>query len=643
MCYCAWHFFPYISALSDVNHLSEVHYQAVVCVKHIVTQYFDKKYPISIRHIYNSNFTNSIRIFNIPKDRGMLITDIIVKELTYGMSWPGIVWYITKKNMKYLLKITTHDKPLQLILMISINNNDDLENSLIEVWSLLEFYNFQQNLGSSTKIILVLPKISKMFKTLFYQVIYDFFINNKVYNFVLLSPFSQFIRNQVKSKRKLHIGFEIYTWFPFENATQCGRFEGMTLLDEWNQNDSGKFEHGRNLFPSKLLKAFNGCPILYKRELNYNAASKVEWHLLKSVFNSLHVIPMKSMHNNATDVFLFKTGNIILTELTLLILERKIQTIISFPHLLSEIHWYVPCPKLIVRHGNFYKVFTASVWFVFFITCILSAGITVLIHRSVGCDSLYYRNFSYSCYCIWAVVTSVSVPEMPNTSRLRIFFFMWVCYCLVISTVFQSFFTSFLIDPGQERQISTLEELLSKNLTPFIDFETSMVWFTNLTDGTDLGIKSIERKFNVSMFSIKMFFKIEDSAVAASDLDMKLQMPIFLSGIKPCSFLYSALSSCSAHFLPTSAYHEIFNFQVLKFFEAGLFIKLVDNFTSSNPGSVENVTGIVVDKLIIQKEDGYFIFSTQHLGGVFYIYLCCNFLCFIVFLAEVLSFKIKSL
>jgi hypothetical protein len=47
---------------------------------------------------------------------------------------------------------------------------------------------------------------------------------------------------------------------------------------------------------------------------------------------------------------------------------------------------------------------------------------------------------------------------------LRFFFISWVMYCLAVSSVFQTFVASFLVDPGLETQISTVEDILSSGL-----------------------------------------------------------------------------------------------------------------------------------------------------------------------------------
>jgi hypothetical protein len=53
---------------------------------------------------------------------------------------------------------------------------------------------------------------------------------------------------------------------------------------------------------------------------------------------------------------------------------------------------------------------------------------------------------------------------MPKTWKLRIFFLIYVCYSFAMSTVFQAFFVSFLVEPGYGGKISTFQELLDSSV-----------------------------------------------------------------------------------------------------------------------------------------------------------------------------------
>ena len=46
--------------------------------------------------------------------------------------------------------------------------------------------------------------------------------------------------------------------------------------------------------------------------------------------------------------------------------------------------------------------------------------------------------------------------------------------------MFQSFFTSFLIEPVAQKQISSFEELMGRGLALFGEVEQTMAWFPDL-------------------------------------------------------------------------------------------------------------------------------------------------------------------
>jgi len=69
-------------------------------------------------------------------------------------------------------------------------------------------------------------------------------------------------------------------------------------------------------------------------------------------------------------------------------------------------------------------------------------------------------------YNAWSIFIGVSVPEMPRSWKMRIFFLIYVCYCFAMRTVFRtSFFVSNLFqEPGYEDKISTFQELLDSSV-----------------------------------------------------------------------------------------------------------------------------------------------------------------------------------
>jgi hypothetical protein len=81
----------------------------------------------------------------------------------------------------------------------------------------------------------------------------------------------------------------------------------------------------------------------------------------------------------------------------------------------------------------------------------------------------------------------VPVNTQPRSAPLRLFFFCWVCYSVAISTLFQAYLTTFLIEPGYEEPIKTLQQMLTSDLK-FGYIDEQEVLFNNVPDSVDSAI-----------------------------------------------------------------------------------------------------------------------------------------------------------
>jgi hypothetical protein len=79
-------------------------------------------------------------------------------------------------------------------------------------------------------------------------------------------------------------------------------------------------------------------------------------------------------------------------------------------------------------------------------------------------ESNSYTNIFSVMSNIISVVLSLSVSKHPHSAPLRLFFFCWVCYSIAISTVFQAYLTTFLIEPGYVEPIKTVEQMLASDM-----------------------------------------------------------------------------------------------------------------------------------------------------------------------------------
>jgi hypothetical protein len=107
--------------------------------------------------------------------------------------------------------------------------------------------------------------------------------------------------------------------------------------------------------------------------------------------------------------------------------------------------------------------FSVPVWVTMVIVLFLVSVVFCLLGKKFK-GGRSFTSWSSSLYNTWAVTVSVPVTEMPRSIVLRLTLIGFVWYCFAMSTVFQAFFTSYLVDPGYQKQLTTLEEILESGI-----------------------------------------------------------------------------------------------------------------------------------------------------------------------------------
>ena len=106
---------------------------------------------------------------------------------------------------------------------------------------------------------------------------------------------------------------------------------------------------------------------------------------------------------------------------------------------------------------------------------------------------------------------------------------------MILSTIFQSFFTSCLVEPGSENQISDMEELMSNDLTYFAEDELFAVWFYNTSETI---VDALHKRVNTTRNAIDLFLQLRESTLFSVELDVKTRLQSFYSrGPRPCNFV----------------------------------------------------------------------------------------------------------
>ncbi|KAJ4439600.1 hypothetical protein ANN_07728 [Periplaneta americana] len=322
---------------------------------------------------------------------------------------------------------------------------------------------------------------------------------------------------------------DILSWTVRHTNYKCNAFTKFYRKCHWNPNEDEDFRCHEELFSSEPDTDFKNCKIGY--HVTHGAVktmllSPVEINIIKEIFGSLNLIPViTTLEKSECTVGLI---------LNMLNLSNHIMRFTS-PYMYSVTKWYVPCSKPIPRHGNFVKVFKPSLWFGVFILIPLTIILMYCFRKitktfSSNAEHHYYDNIT-GCFCIvWAIAMGVSVPTFPQSHLLRFLFFTCMCYCFAISTVFQGFFTSFLIEPGSENHISSVDEMLESGIN-YALHDIEKITYCQVTNE----ICNKAKKHYADRFSYyRHFIEDQDFALLANSLEMEVILTA-LNERKVCS------------------------------------------------------------------------------------------------------------
>lgn len=258
------------------------------------------------------------------------------------------------------------------------------------------------------------------------------------------------------------VEYQLYTWFPYQH---CSTSKKIIQMDELE-----------TLFPDKTLSSRHGCqltvgttPVIpHVKQLSNNSFWGLEIEYLRLLQHALnftvtyrtagpgtsperHFELVQDLHVGMSDMIL---GDF---PLHLYLTQLADPTV---PYLDSSLKWFVPCATQASRMKTVMRIYSTSVW-------AAMGGVLLLASGCIwwwGRRSQHPPSFLRVLQDVWALTLGVSVTQLPRDFGLRMLFSLLLWYFLAISTVFQTLFTSVLVDPGLSKQITTFEELQHSGL-----------------------------------------------------------------------------------------------------------------------------------------------------------------------------------
>jgi hypothetical protein len=471
-------------------------------------------------------------------------------------------------------------------------------------------------------------------------------------------------RNEESTCEKdIPLSYELYTWIPYESSRDCEKIN-VFLIEELTHVGGRRFLKAASLFPVKIPKNFHGCPL--KVSVIPTPPALVVSNSTGHIYSGVEVQYFEKFAQAMNATFIYREvspGDAVSVRLeTLSDLHRGSTDLVfgGFPlhpmaasfadptvsYLDDDMVWYVPCGVPIARMERVVAIFTPSLWLTL---CVVFVLIILVMWGLDNCTRFLQLNRSHYnigvsnlVSDIWAVNLGVSVPNMPRHDAVRPMFLSVVWYSFAMSCLFQTYFTSILVNPGMSKQIVTLEELYQSNLVYHFNNRTdSFVKFSDPEYYSEISLKKKQCRYrgiciidylsNQNVATISSSFHAEYYTLAA--------LPAGSATPRMCALNDKFYNIRYTIYMAKGSFLvDIFNRIIRRVTEAGFIEKLkhdaktmwrYQNFSDTHLtfDTVFGTTAVKTD---------YFVFSMSNLKFAFYFLLLGYLLSTITILGELL-------
>jgi len=481
---------------ADLLSIEERH--LVTCLKNISVRHFNPRRTLVISLWRQAHNKTDYRPLVSTKSTEFAIENVLVEEINNVQMWPIIMSRPLVTSDKKSTRKPVYDTYESYVIMAYGTGAEDVFEIIMDQIQTLSYHRSWN--PRARFIVTPITKQDTYSSTRWAQKILSYLWQWKIINVVAITRVSQPFAKNVTPVSQPSTLFELYTWFPYDSPDQCSTVQGVVLLDKWTIEGQGRFIKNANLFPIKIKNNLHTCPVIAttfpltiavgntkrintEEETNTKITYSEGWEVnfLKTIAECLnsstyYILPPPNneqwgdlLENGS---FTGLTGDLVHNRADIgfaawSLHPRTLQVLdATKTYFRDEWVWWVPCAKKIPRWKSISMVFSTGTWAAGFISVVFSLLVMVFLAKGEKRTGILqewqvYKRFPSCLSSVLAVLLAVSVSPMPRTSSVRAFFASWVCYCLAITTIFDAFLITYLIDPGLQHQINSFEEIVA--------------------------------------------------------------------------------------------------------------------------------------------------------------------------------------
>lgn len=289
--------------------------------------------------------------------------------------------------------------------------------------------------------------------------------------------------------------FSVYSWFPY-SAGNCGNdFYKIKILDNCTFGD---FEENADLFPNKIPKKLNDCPVRVrvvqwppyvmppKNHISgteiYDFNDGLEIKLINTVaeranFKIIYYMSnttqnFGTVNSNGTTTGIFSALKEERTDIALGSLalsdERGNKFDFSTTYHVESLTWCVPHAKSQPSIEKLTNTLKTETWVVLVIACLCCTILVWALSNFEKREMDVYKTFPSVMQNTLLVIMATPVKHLPKTTVVRLFFFLWIFSSLVMDIYYTTYMISTLTSASYAGQINTLDQILDYKLKLYI-------------------------------------------------------------------------------------------------------------------------------------------------------------------------------
>jgi len=582
-----------------------------------------------------------------------------------------MMWKITTTSLRSTSQVITHDDFWKMDNYVIFTWSQEQDSAIDNLGYQVDELKRRSSWNNRAKFLVVVAEnLREEVGQVVFKIMKELWEVYRVLNVVVLIPQTRHMPlvTAITDQNTMTSTFDLYTWFPYQSEVRCANIDDVVLIDRWIVEDEGHFLRNVYLFPTKIHKNFHGCPLkvsafevipLFVKKYYTDEKNTTKYEIygleadfFKMISETLNITPI---YNPVSSFGVEDRVNIVAD----LVNGDTDVTFSAFPlhelvypyadptlsYIESYMNWYVPCGKPVPRMEKISQIFKASVWLMLALIFFLSVIVLWLGARSAqnygSTESPSYLTICNSIQNMWAIFIGLAARDMPRTGKLRSYFCLFVWYCFIVSTLFQTYFTSFLVDPGVQERIRNLDELFHSDLVYHYEPENEVYLKVSFPDYySEIPLQKQACESTPHCLNDLMHDQTFTMIGHSFNIDYLISV---ITNPELCTLddaIYKL--NFAMHFVKGSHLVDIFNDIIHGLLQGGLIGKLRnDMMTNYKFLCASNHSDIFPNFADFNHDGGdFFVFSLSHLQVAFYAIGVGSFVGFVVLVGEILYYKL---